>query len=209
MKYSGDCKYLKGLPSHLPSKQKLECFLTDLATKDVAGSGQNQAVNARTTAGRNDQCSRTNDQRNPNDQIPRGAGELPPGFEVRWQSAAPSPLSHERNASELRNAPVRSKAPFPNTPSLHYSRTPTPRFPLGPKGLRGVCAPCHYQSSTFNPQAVVHGSMPNVTGCHGSRHGSMLRKGPSLLVCHGVTAPDPPGDWEQVQSPKLPPSWQG
>ena len=29
--------------------------------------------------------------------------------------------------------------------------------------------------------------MPNVTGCHGSCHGSMLRKGPSLLVCHGVT----------------------
>jgi hypothetical protein len=47
------CDYLKGLPSHLPSEQKLERFLTDLATKDVAASTQNQAFNARTPLGGN------------------------------------------------------------------------------------------------------------------------------------------------------------
>jgi hypothetical protein len=40
------CDYLKGLPSHLPSEQKLKRFLTDLATKDVAAGTQNQAFNA-------------------------------------------------------------------------------------------------------------------------------------------------------------------
>jgi hypothetical protein len=44
---TGYCDNLKGLPAHLSSEQKLERFLTDLATKDVAASTQNQAVNAR------------------------------------------------------------------------------------------------------------------------------------------------------------------
>jgi hypothetical protein len=41
--------------------------------------------------------------------------------------------------------------------------------------------------------------MPNVTGCHGSCHGSMLRKGPSLLVCHGVTGLWS-GEWRVMSS---------
>jgi hypothetical protein len=45
------CDYLKRLRSHLPTEQKLERFLTDLATKDVAASTQNQAVNAEATKG--------------------------------------------------------------------------------------------------------------------------------------------------------------
>jgi integron integrase len=40
------CDYIKGLPFHLPSEQKLERFLTTLAKKDVAASTQNQAFNA-------------------------------------------------------------------------------------------------------------------------------------------------------------------
>src|SRR5712692_5485166 len=40
------CDYLKGLPSHLSSEQKLERFLTHPAKKDVAASTQNQAFNA-------------------------------------------------------------------------------------------------------------------------------------------------------------------
>ena len=40
------CDYIKGLPSHLSSEQKLERFLTALAQKDVAASTQNQAFNA-------------------------------------------------------------------------------------------------------------------------------------------------------------------
>jgi integron integrase len=40
------CDFLKGLPSHLPSEQKLERFLTVLAQKNVAASTQNQAFNA-------------------------------------------------------------------------------------------------------------------------------------------------------------------
>jgi hypothetical protein len=43
------CDYLKGLPSHLPSEQKLDRFLTDLATKHVAASTQNQALVAKAT----------------------------------------------------------------------------------------------------------------------------------------------------------------
>ena len=39
------CDYLKGLPSHLSSEQKLERFLTALAKDDVAASTQNQAFN--------------------------------------------------------------------------------------------------------------------------------------------------------------------
>lgn len=40
------CAYVKRLPSHLPSEQKLERFLTALAKEDVAASTQNQAFNA-------------------------------------------------------------------------------------------------------------------------------------------------------------------
>ena len=40
------CDYIKGLPSHLSSEQKLERFLTALAQKDVAASTQKQAFNA-------------------------------------------------------------------------------------------------------------------------------------------------------------------
>ena len=40
------CDHLKTLPSHLPSEQKLERFLTALARNDVAASTQNQAFNA-------------------------------------------------------------------------------------------------------------------------------------------------------------------
>jgi hypothetical protein len=40
------CDYLKGLPSHLSSEQKLERFLTVLAQKGVAAGTQNQAFNA-------------------------------------------------------------------------------------------------------------------------------------------------------------------
>ena len=40
------CHYLKKLPAHLPSEQKLERFLTALAKEDVAASTQNQAFNA-------------------------------------------------------------------------------------------------------------------------------------------------------------------
>jgi len=38
--------YLKRIPFHLPSQQKLQRFLTALAGKDVAASAQNQAINA-------------------------------------------------------------------------------------------------------------------------------------------------------------------
>jgi hypothetical protein len=38
------CDYLKGLPAHFSSEQKVERFLTDIATKDVAASTQNQAL---------------------------------------------------------------------------------------------------------------------------------------------------------------------
>jgi len=34
---------------------------------------------------------------------------------------------------------------------------------------------------------VGHGLCQNVTGWHGSCHGWGVRKGPSLLICHGVT----------------------
>lgn len=40
------CDFIKTLPSHLGSEQKLERFLTALAKKDVAASTQNQAFNA-------------------------------------------------------------------------------------------------------------------------------------------------------------------
>jgi integrase-like protein len=40
------CDYLKTIPFHFPSQQKLERFLTALAKKDVAASTQNQAFNA-------------------------------------------------------------------------------------------------------------------------------------------------------------------
>jgi site-specific recombinase XerD len=40
------CDFLKGLPLHLPSEQKLERFLTVLAQQNVAASTQNQAFNA-------------------------------------------------------------------------------------------------------------------------------------------------------------------
>ncbi|MGA2541007.1 MAG: phage integrase N-terminal SAM-like domain-containing protein [Verrucomicrobiota bacterium] len=40
------CDFLKGLPLHLPSEQKLERFLTALAQKDLAVSTQNQAFDA-------------------------------------------------------------------------------------------------------------------------------------------------------------------
>ncbi len=40
------CDYLKGLPFHLSSEQKLERFLTHLAKKHVAASTQNQTFNA-------------------------------------------------------------------------------------------------------------------------------------------------------------------
>src|SRR5258708_7384086 len=43
---SRDCEYLKGLPSHLSSEQKLERFLAALAKKHVAASTRNQAFNA-------------------------------------------------------------------------------------------------------------------------------------------------------------------
>lgn len=40
------CAYVKKLPPHLSSEQKLERFLTALAKQDVAASTQNQALNA-------------------------------------------------------------------------------------------------------------------------------------------------------------------
>jgi integron integrase len=40
------CDYVRRLPAHLPSEQKLERFLTALAKEDVAASTQNQAFNA-------------------------------------------------------------------------------------------------------------------------------------------------------------------
>jgi integron integrase len=40
------CDYLKGLPAHLSSEQKLEQFLNTLARENVAASTQNQAFNA-------------------------------------------------------------------------------------------------------------------------------------------------------------------
>ncbi len=40
------CAYIQKLPTHLPSEQKLERFLTALAKQDVAASTQNQALNA-------------------------------------------------------------------------------------------------------------------------------------------------------------------
>lgn len=40
------CAYVKKLPSHLSSEQKLERFLTALARENVAASTQNQALNA-------------------------------------------------------------------------------------------------------------------------------------------------------------------
>ena len=40
------CDYLLKLPGHLMSEQKLERFLTALATDGVAASTQNQAFNA-------------------------------------------------------------------------------------------------------------------------------------------------------------------
>jgi len=42
-----------------------------------------------------------------------------------------------------------------------------------------------------DPLGTRHGSGANVTGCHGSRHGSRFRIGPFLLGCHGVTGLDP------------------
>jgi hypothetical protein len=41
------CDFRKGLPLHLPSKHKVEQFLTVLAQKDVAASTQNQSSNQR------------------------------------------------------------------------------------------------------------------------------------------------------------------
>ncbi|GDY23114.1 integron integrase [Verrucomicrobiota bacterium] len=40
------CTFIQGLPSPLPSEQKLERFLTELAREGVAASTQNQAFNA-------------------------------------------------------------------------------------------------------------------------------------------------------------------
>lgn len=40
------CAFIQGLPSPLPSEQKLERFLTELAREGVAASTQNQAFNA-------------------------------------------------------------------------------------------------------------------------------------------------------------------
>ena len=40
------CDYVKKLPALMPSEQKLERFLTELARNDVAASTQNQAFNA-------------------------------------------------------------------------------------------------------------------------------------------------------------------
>src|ERR1051325_802368 len=40
------CDFVKTLPSHISSEQKVERFLTVLAQKDVAASTQNQAFNA-------------------------------------------------------------------------------------------------------------------------------------------------------------------
>ena len=40
------CDFVRMIPSHLPSEQKLERFLTALAKEDVAASTQNQAFNA-------------------------------------------------------------------------------------------------------------------------------------------------------------------
>jgi len=75
------------------------------------------------------------------------------------------------------------------TPPLHVSRTPVSctHFddkPYDPPSLGSYGAPSKVEDKVLGD---VHGSMANVTGCHGSCHGSMLRKGPSLLVCHGVT----------------------
>lgn len=40
-----NCDWIKTIPSHWPSEQKLEQFLTTLAQEDVAASTQNQALN--------------------------------------------------------------------------------------------------------------------------------------------------------------------
>ncbi len=40
------CQFVKTFPPHIPSVQKLEAFLTNLANENVAASTQNQAFNA-------------------------------------------------------------------------------------------------------------------------------------------------------------------
>jgi len=67
-------------------------------------------------------------------------------------------------------------------PALHHSTTPGL-----PSRLR---LRVRLRLRRDRAAAKCHGS---VTGCHGSCHGLMLRKGPSLLGCHGVTAPAPQG----------------
>jgi hypothetical protein len=70
---------------------------------------------------------------------------------------------------------------------IAYSRLFSGIF--GPWEKRGILQFGHSAPETGALRGMgVHGSMPNVTGCHGSCHGSSVRKGPFLLICHGVTA---------------------
>jgi hypothetical protein len=83
--------------------------------------------------------------------------------------------------SATQEQPSRLRRSFPQ-----HSTTPALQPPVSywdSKTYGSFCA-CNPQFSIFHPQAVVHGS---VTGCHGSCHGWGVRKGPSLLICHGVT----------------------
>jgi hypothetical protein len=109
-----------------------------------------------------------------------------------WIGNGVSPPQSRTQAGESPSPYFRQVLPLPKTPTLHYSNTPSSRFLLGPKDLRNVFCSCNPQPSIFHPQAVVHVCHGSDTGCHGSCHGSMLRKCPSLLICHGVTAPTPP-----------------
>ena len=109
-----------------------------------------------------------------------------------WRSLAEhaKPASPPQSRTLARESPSQTSRRFCRSPPLHHSSL---QFLIGTQRLTG-----RHPESILNPQSsilypFVHGSMPNVTGCHGSCHGSMLRKGPSLLVCHGVTALDPPG----------------
>jgi hypothetical protein len=90
---------------------------------------------------------------------------------------APSPLP----SSIFYHQSSHSQA-FP--PTLHHSTTPGPEPPVK------ITITSKRVRLRLGRGRCVHGS---VTGCHGSCHGSVLRKGPSLLICHGVTGLDPRG----------------
>jgi len=47
--------------------------------------------------------------------------------------------------------------------------------------------------STINSLAIIHHLTSDVTGCHGSCHGSQVIKPLIPLNCHGVTGQDPGG----------------